>query len=155
MIYHFAYIGVALIGLALIASWMFIVSRRHVLTRVIGCGAAMILALCVWTNITAILGYAVPAQPAGKVQVVAFVDDHIHGKIYLWLREADGPRAYVVPYSEGLANGLIQAKKQASDGSRIMLAPDGNGRAVSRLKGGDHDGQRFHVEIEPTLPPKS
>lgn len=178
MIMHFAYVGASLIALALLASWMFIVSRRHVVTRVFGCTIAVVLALVAWINVTAMLGYAVSAPPEGKVQIVSFIDDAPHGQIYLWVRATDGPRAYVVPYSEGLASGLMNGMKQAREqGGRMMLemqngdgaAGGGQGAVIHGAKGshqssdghgvsglgGAHGGQQFHIVIEAALPPKS
>jgi len=177
MILHFAYAGAALIALALLAAWMFIVSRRHLVTRIGGCIVALVLAFTAWANVTAMLGYAVSEPPEGKVQIVSIIDDAPHGLIYLWVKAADGPRAYVVPYSEGLAGGLMKGMKQAREsGGRMMLemqngnGTGGSGQAITQgvgtdragaghgvagLGGGHGGGQNFSIVIEGALPPKS
>jgi hypothetical protein len=173
MTMHFAYVGAALIALALLAAWMFVVSRRHVVVRICGATIAVVLAAASWINITAMLGYAVDAEPSSKVQIIGFLPDVSHDKIYLWVREPDGPRAYVVIYAEGLANGLIKGQQevQGSGGAmRMMLSfngkkptgergaqrhGSGSGNAITNLSADDPNGNHFHIDVESSLPPKS
>jgi hypothetical protein len=154
-LHHFALVGVSLMALAILAAWMFVVSKRHFVTRILGCIVALGLAIGVWSNVTAMLGYAVADHlPIGRLQLVGMVDDVGNGKIYLWVKTPDGPRAFVVPYEQGLAGDLIAGLKRAhADGSRVMV-DIGGGDQKSGIKDKNTHGQKFHVILVPGIPPK-
>lgn len=165
----FAYVGVLLAIWALISGWMFVVSQRPLLERILGAGVVLACAVGIWLNFITLLGYPVQQWPH-KGQLAGMVDDRSGGWIYLWVRNNGEPRAFRVPYSDELAKDLIaaQMKLQQAGGGRIDindLGEDGagNGKAkqgrgrndhgVSKLHGSDH-GSHLHFIVIPALPPK-
>lgn len=163
MIMHFAYIGASLIGLALIAAWMFVVSRRPVLYRVAGATLALWLAFTAWSNVNAMMGYAISGEPSIEVELVGMVDDRQHGFIYLWVKEPEGLRAYKIVYSEQLAKSLMKAASDAEGqhgGAKIRIKFNSNGKSsgqggFGQQSGlGHDDSQPVTITVVPLLPPK-
>lgn len=165
MIAHYAYVGSSLVALALLAGWMFVVSRRAVWMRVIGAAFALALAFVAWHNINAMLGYAVDQQPTGEVELVGMVDDRTNGFIYIWVKAGlDGPRAYRLPYSEGLAKSLLDAQEKSKEqgGAHIKVKFKGKAKGgkpgntgAGRDKGlGKDESAPVTVRVVPLLPAK-
>lgn len=165
MTLHLGYIGAAVVLWALLSGWMFVVSRRHLSLRLFGAVVVLSLAFLIWLNLTSLLGYAVHREPTGRVMLVGMVDARAEGLIYLWVREADGPRAYAVPYSEALAGELLEAEAQrkAAGGGVIMIrfghqgTRHGDGHAGQGSQNGlGHDhAPPVTITVIPTLPGKS
>jgi hypothetical protein len=147
MILHFAYVGAALIALALLAAWMFVVSRRHLIVRLGGAILAVVLSLSIWINVNSILGYAVAEMPRGNLQqIVGMMIDAGKGKIWLWIKTSDGPRAYVVPFDDQLAADLVAARNRMQNGDGMMF--------MNLNEPDAQQHEHINITVVPSLPKK-
>jgi hypothetical protein len=113
------------------------------------------LILAVYLSGAELLGRAKPARLAllerGMPKAELVASHALEGvAIYLWLtppQEGAAPRAYVLPWSQELAEELrkAEAKAEATGGTVVVIAP-----FMSDIAPGD----RFSVPPIPALPPK-
>lgn len=154
---HYFAFGGSVAAFSLLIAWMFISSRVAVWVRAVIAVVAVTLALVVWLQVTALLGYAVNGEPRDGSRLIAFV--LARPLIYLWALEDWVPRSYVIPYGEGAAKELFDAQREAARSNGRMVyhrhgAPGvGIGRAVTDLRD-TKEARQPMVTVESVLPEK-
>ena len=88
---HYIAFGITLAALCILVAWMFITSKVSVWTRVSASAVAVCLALCMWWQVTAFLGYATTSQPSDGAVILSFAV--LKPVIYLWVMEPAGRAA--------------------------------------------------------------
>lgn len=157
-------IGAMLAAFALMVGFMFITSRVSVAIRAGAAALAAGLAIAVWLNAMALMGYAVAAYPKDSGIVMSVMPDRVHGFVYAWVLQADGPRAYQMPFTSSEGQKLLEAMKKAGPGGIVTIrgARDGKGDKAGNVKGGhavnDMSGgdpaASIEINVVPLLPPK-
>ncbi len=148
-----AFAGISLLVLILFALVLSGMSRVWLRWTGLAISAGLIAAI--YLSGTELLGRAKPARLAllerGMPEARLVAAHAVEGvAIYLWLtppEEGAAPRAYVLPWSQELAEELrkAQAKAEAEGGTVVVTAP---------FKGDIAPGERFSVPPLPDLPPK-
>jgi hypothetical protein len=166
----YTYIGLMLAAMAVVSAWMFVSSKHPVTLRVIAASIVAVLAVTVWLNVTAVLGFAINGVPPDGAVVYSIVDAKREGSIYLWIADKSGPRGYRLPYSEGLARDLLRGEHDAQDNGGLMILhihkkgtgkPGGGGNSDQEIKDGKNPGVPIaggdwsvEIDVVPLLPPK-
>lgn len=163
MTLSYGYIGVALAAMAILAGWMFVSSRYHVVWRAVASVVIVVLSLTIWINITALLGYSVTGLPPNGSTLISAVINKSQRRIDIWVLRPFGPRAYVIPYSAGTAEVIERAmQRSSSSGGRMILhlSPHAtrsrHGQTSHRGINDPHPPQvEVHIDVVPLLPDKS
>ena len=156
MMQNYFAIGGLLAGFGILMAWMFITSRVPVFIRIGASAVAVIFAVSIWLNSTALMGFPVHGFPREGDAVAFSLIDRDHEAIYLWIEENEAPRIYMLPWDSDTARALLKAQQKALDE---------NGRMVFRLRPNDGAGGRFgsslhsesapiEIDVVPVLPPK-
>ena len=121
MMSHYFQLGVQLAVVCLLASGMFIAARVNYLLK-IGLATVMVgLLVYSWTIAVEALGYPVAGYPKDNTVLIDVNVDRNANAIYYWVKEKDGPRAYVVPYHENQSNTASEAKAKAKQTQGQMV----------------------------------
>lgn len=163
MIEHYLPIGSALAAFAILTGTMFITSQVPVYVRVGASALAVVFAIMIWLNATALLGYPVAAYPK-QGTVISMLPDKPHGLLYVWVLESSGLRAYQIPYESGEAGELMEAGRKAKEtGGVVRIRPkgkdgdggegrQGNGRqGTGQNRGHGHGGGNSDLQGDDTL----
>lgn len=165
-------IGAMLSAICLIVAWMFITSRHHYTIKMVASVIAVALAIGIWTQSTALIGFPVHGLPPDGSVVLALQVDS--SEIAFWI-DGRPPRSYVIPYDPELAKKLQSSQDQArATGGRMIFHIDGksggNGSGGKDANGGQSgqggrspggNGTRFednsprvHIDVVPAMPDK-
>jgi hypothetical protein len=137
----FVIFGVTLAIFSILVAWMFISSRVRPLTRVLASVVAVSLAVLMWVQVTAFIGYATTDEPPdGSVILWFYVKRPV---IYIWALDEGGPRGFIIGYKAKKAELLFKARDVA------ML----NGGALIFHHRGPGDGDDV-VSVTDALPGK-
>ena len=121
MMTRYFQLGVQLALVCLLASGMFIAARVHYLLK-IGLATVMVgLLVYSWAIAIDLLGYPVAGYPKDNSVLIDVNVDRSAKAIYYWVKEKDGPRAYVVPYHEDQSNKASEAKAKATQTQGQMV----------------------------------
>ena len=121
MMSHYFQLGVQLALVCLLASGMFIAARVNYLLK-IGLATVLVgLLVYSWTIAIDVLGYPVAGYPKDNSVLIDVNVDRSARAIYYWVKEKDGPRAYVVPYHEDQSNKASEAKAKATQTQGQMV----------------------------------
>jgi len=145
MIQNYLPIGGLLAAFAIIVGSMFISARVPVLVKIAASALAVMFAIMIWLNATALLGYPVVEFPK-QGMVISMLPDKPHGFLYLWVLDGgSGPRSYRIPFSSGEAQELMEAERQAKEsGGTVRIRPRKKGHGVDGDGDEDGDGRRGH-----------
>jgi hypothetical protein len=143
MMNTYLYLGGLLTAICLLAGGMFISAKVHYLVKVALAAFVVALSVYAWSVAVAVLGYPVNGYPQDGSIMLSVGIDKKQNAIYFWIREKDGPRAYKVPYSEGLGQQLAeaQAKAAASHGIMVFHSKKKGKGGQGNSQGGDGDGE--------------
>ena len=121
MMSHYFQLGAQLALVCLLASGMFIAARVNYLLK-IGLATVMVgLLVYSWAIAIDVLGYPVAGYPKDNSVLIDVNVDRSAKAIYYWVKEKDGPRAYVVPYHEDQSNKASEAKAKATQTQGQMI----------------------------------
>jgi hypothetical protein len=121
MMSHYFQLGAQLALVCLLASGMFIAARVNYLLK-IGLATVVVgLLVYSWTIAVDVLGYPVAGYPKDNTVLIDVNVDRNANAIYYWVKEKDGPRAYVVPYHEDQSNTASEAKAKAKQTQGQMV----------------------------------
>jgi len=170
MIHNYFPIGSMLACFALLIGAMFITSRISVFVRAGASVASVALAIMIWINAMALIGFPTNGEPHDTGTVLDVLGDKPHGYIYAWVLEANGPRAYRMPWDSKEGQALLRATQKARDeGGTVSIGPKKNGRPGKGKQGdnsdskdgtgsspleGDNDGVEVEINVVPVLPEK-
>jgi hypothetical protein len=116
---HYIAFGITLAALCILVAWMFITSKVSVWTRVSASAVAVCLALCMWWQVTAFLGYATTSQPSDGAVILSFAV--LKPVIYLWVMEPAGPRGYILAYRKARAEALFEHMHRAQEDNGFLV----------------------------------
>ena len=133
--FHFVISFGALLALmCVIAAWLFRTASAPLWAKIAVPIAALALGCYAPVAVGAILGFPVSAGVSAlpdHAELVAFVAHDDEGRVDLWLRTDDIPRAYETRLTKEMKKTLRQAQDAISHGQRAVLAK----RETSARKG--------------------
>ena len=156
---HFASFALSFGGLlavmALVAAWLFRTTESPLGLKIILPSLMTGLACYAPYSVAYMLGYPVPVSASGlpdQAELVAFVAHDDDGRVDLWLRTSDVPRAYDTALTPQMKKTLREAERQMAHGRRAVLAKKVEGKEGGN-RGGDplgigHDDASYVLDPE-------
>lgn len=151
---HFAAFALSFGGFlalgALIAAWLFRTTAAPLWLKIATPTTMMALACCAPYSVASMMGFPVSASLESlpdQAELIAFVPHDDDGRVDLWLRVSDVPRAYDAALTAQMKQTLRDAARELELGRRPFLAKRAEGRsggemgaADGRTGGGDRLG---------------
>jgi hypothetical protein len=132
---HFAAFALSFGGfLALaagIAAWLFRSTTSPLWLKIVMPALMMALACYAPYSVPKMMGYPVSVSMQDlpdQAELVAFVPHDEVGRVDLWLRTSDAPRAYDTALTAQMKKTLREAEQQLAHGRRAVLAKKGGGK---------------------------
>ena len=116
---------------AAIAAWLFRCTTSPLWLKIVMPALMTALACYAPYSVPAMMGYPVSVSMQGlpdQAELVAFVPHDEVGRVDLWLRTSDIPRAYDTALTAQMKQTLREAEQQMAHGRRAVLAKKGEGK---------------------------
>ena len=123
--------GAFLAATALTAAWLFRTTPAPLSLKIILPSLMMALACYAPYSVASMMGYPVSVSAASlpdRAELVAFVAHDDDGRVDLWLRTSDAPRAYDTVLTAEMKKTLREAEEQMARGRRAVLAKKVEGK---------------------------
>ena len=123
---------------ALIAAWLFRSATSSLWLKIVMPSAMTALACYAPYSVANMMGYPVSASMEGlpdRAELLAFVAHDDDGRVDLWLRTDDSPRAYDMALTAEMKKTLREAEQEMAHGRRAVLAKKAEGKKAAS-KGG-------------------
>ena len=123
---------------AAIAAWMLRSTTSPLWLKIVMPSLMMALACCAPYSVPSMMGYPVSVSTQGlpdQAELVAFVPHDEDGRVDLWLRTSDVPRAYDTALTAQMKKTLREAQQQMAHGRRAVLAKTAEGKESGARRG--------------------
>ena len=162
-------LGVLLAGAMVMSAWIARTAAAPFALKLVIPALLVFLACYTPLKVNSLLGFPVVASneslPA-RGQLIGFVAHDAQGRVDLWLRSEDEPRAFNIPLTKQMKELLRMAQNAMQHGKSVMLVKGGKGKGGGQGgKNGSGKGQGdqfgigddphdFTLDFTDDLPPK-
>lgn len=143
---HFAAFALSFGGFlaltALVAAWLFRTATSSLWLKIVLPTVMTALACYAPYSVANMMGYPVSVSMASlpdHAELVAFVAHDDDGRVDLWLRTDDAPRAYDTALTAEMKRTLREAEQEMAHGRRAVLAKKADGKNAGK-NGDGKDG---------------
>jgi hypothetical protein len=123
---------------AAIAAWLVRSTTSPLWLKIVMPSLMMVLACYAPYSVPNMMGYPVSVSMQGlpdQAELVAFVPHDEVGRVDLWLRTSDVPRAYDTALTAQMKKTLREAQEQMAHGRRTVLAKKAEGKENGARRG--------------------
>ena len=123
---------------AAIAAWLFRSAASSLWVKIVMPSLMMALACYAPYSVANMMGYPVSVSMQGlpdQAELVAFVPHDEDGRVDLWLRTSDAPRAYDTALTAQMKKTLRDAQQQMAHGRRAVLTKKAEGKDSGGRRG--------------------
>ena len=131
--------GAFLVLTAVVAAWLFRTATSSLWLKIVMPALMTALACYAPYSVASMMGYPVSVSTEGlpdHAELVAFVAHDDDGRVDLWLRTDDSPRAYDAALTPQMKKTLREAEQEMAHGRRAVLAKKPGGKKADGKNGG-------------------